>query len=292
MKPVKITDLLSVRGHVSPPPEATTVPPARIEEIKMIFMSYALAIDKFLECQWFEAKGVSHLLANPRLLSQYSALLDGFNDRNIHDPTVLARLESREASVIWETMTLCRIANSTDSESNGNAPTNTDTELLYAVKRLSVYEALVTGAHLERNPVDLDNFPESEPAYQLPGLGGQIKGRELQFWESIGRYVTLHDNDPSSLRQKDEALVVCRGLLDTFENRDVIYSVAIVRHIAKYQPRKLKPLTGSTDEKDAAAKLYVACKFLEDEARGKGTTQVIKRLCGMVVKYWDEPLMS
>ncbi|PGH18585.1 hypothetical protein AJ79_00364 [Helicocarpus griseus UAMH5409] len=291
LKPVKVVDLLSVRGHLSPPPEITTLPQSRIEEIKLVYMSYSPAIDKFLECNWFEPKGLVHLLANPRLLSYYSALLDGFNDRNIHDPAVLARVESIEASVIWETLSLTRVAHSKEANTNGNGTdTNTvDVELEYAVKRLAVFEALITGTYLDSNPVSLDLYPQNDPAHRMPGIGNQIKAREIDFWESVGRYLTISQDDPNSLKQKEAALTTTRGLLDTFENRDVIYSIVIVRHIAKYQPTKLKQTTASTDEKDAAAKLYVAVRFLEDESHGKGTNQVIKRLSGMVVKYWEDP---
>ncbi|KLJ08449.1 hypothetical protein EMPG_16135 [Blastomyces silverae] len=290
LKPVKVVDLLSVRGHLSPPPEITTIPAPRVEEIKLVYISYAVAIDKFLECNWFETKGMTHLLANPRLLSYYSALLDGFNDRNIHDPAVLARVESLEASVIWETLTLTRVARTKEPDTNGSGTTTntTDVELLYAVKRLAVFEALITGTYLDTNPVSLDSYPECDPAHRLPGIGNQIKAREIDFWESVGRYLTIPEHDPNAQKRKEEALTTSRGLLDTFESRDVIYSIVIVRHIAKFQPRKLKQTTASTDEKDAAAKLYVAVRFLEDESHGKGTNQVIKRLCGMVVKYWED----
>ncbi|PGH00481.1 hypothetical protein AJ80_09172 [Polytolypa hystricis UAMH7299] len=293
LKPMGIDDLLSLRGHALPAVDVTTVPPARVEEIKMVFISYAMAIDRFLECQWFEPKGLAHLLSNPALLSHYSALLDGFNDRNIHNPDVLARVESRETHVIWDTMLLCRRAHSQQQQQqqqqqNGNSAPAPDPDLLFAVKRLSVYEALVTGNTLDTNPVALNTYPESDPAYKASGLVGQIKGRELQFWESIGRFVSVPTNDdPNLIREQDAALMISRSLLDTFENRDVIYSIAIVRQVARFQPKKLKPHPSSADEKDSGAKLYVACKFLESESRG-GTNQVAKRLCGMVVKYWDE----
>ncbi|KAI5293853.1 hypothetical protein KEM55_006882, partial [Ascosphaera atra] len=204
-------------------------------------MSYAQGIDRFLECQWFETKGLIHLLENRQLLSQYSALLDGFNDRNIQDPTVLAQVESREASVIWNTFLLCRGAHAKTLADDGTAaPSNNDPELLYAVKRLSVIEALITGGLLDTNPVDLNSYPESDPAYRLPGLGGQIKIRELEFWQSVGHFLTLPTDDESNNESKQAALLTCRGLLDTFENRDVIYSIAIARHIAKFQPGKIK----------------------------------------------------
>ncbi|KAI5288875.1 hypothetical protein KEM54_004756, partial [Ascosphaera aggregata] len=296
MRHVRIQDLLSVRGHVSPLPPEIEVPLPRVEEIKMIYMSYANGIDKFLECHWFETKGLAYLLENKSLLSQYSALLDGFNDRNIHDPNVLAQVESREASVIWNTFTLCRSAHARILADDGSAtPSNNDPELLYAVKRLSVIETMLTGSHLETNPVDLNSYPESDPTYRLPGLGGQIKIRELEFWQSIGRFLVFpgddDPNDDTAQREKEAALLTCRGLLDTFENRDVIYSIAIARHIAKFQPGKIKTVPATADERDASSKLYVACRFLEDESRGKGTNQVIKRVAGMIVKYWEDPAL-
>lgn len=285
-----VDELLAVRGQLCQPLEPLNATPARIEDIKLLFTSYAVAIDRFLECHWYEAKGMPHLLANGHLLAQYAALLDGFNDPQIHEPTFLARLESRETRIIWDTMTMCRQPHAQSPLSDANGATSGDPELSYAVKRLSVFEALITGATLSHNPVGSDAPPEAESGMNLAGLGVQIKNRELQFWESIGRYVTIaNDQQPECDKRRDSILTFTRNLLDSFENRDIIYSMAIIRNIAKYQPRKLKPLVGSTDEKDAAAKLYVACKFLEDESQGKGTNQTVKRLSSMVQQHWEQP---
>ncbi|BCS24434.1 putative C6 finger domain protein [Aspergillus puulaauensis] len=282
LKQVQISDLLALRGIPPPPPHPiTALPPNRLEEIQAVFLAtYAPAIDRFFETRWFSEKALSHLLANAQLMAEYSALIEAFNDRNLSDPNVLARLESFEASIVWSTITLCRHVMNV---SNGSQQ---DYDLLATSKRLDVIEAMITGDHLDSNP--LAQFPTREPAANPPSLPDQLTQRQLDFWSAIGYFLTLHDNEASAAKEIDDTLGRSRTLLDTFENRDVIYSIAIARHLgqrwADFPHSFPQPIT--TNEKDAGAKLYVAQKFLEQEAGGKGTTQVIKRLCGMVVRSW------
>ncbi|CBF81722.1 putative C6 finger domain protein [Aspergillus nidulans FGSC A4] len=281
LKQVQISDLLALRGIPPPPPHPiTALPPNRLEEIQAVFLAtYAPAIDRFFETRWFSEKALSHLLANAQLMAEYSALIEAFNG-NLSDPNVLARLESFEASVVWSTMTLCRHVMNVSS---GSQP---DYDLLATSKRLDVIEAMITGDHLDSNP--LAQFPTRQPAANPPSLPDQLMQRQLDFWSAIGHFLTLHDNEASAAKEIDDTLGRCRTLLDTYENRDVIYSIAIARHLgqrwADFPHSFPQPIT--TNEKDAGAKLYVAQKFLEQEAGGKGTTQVIKRLCGMVVRSW------
>lgn len=283
VKQVQVSDLLALRGIPPPPPHPiTSLPPNRLEEIQAVFLAtYAPAIDKFFETRWFQEKALTHLLANAQLMAEYSALIDAFNDRNLNDPNVIARLESFEASVVWGSMTLCRHVMNV---SNGNL--GQDYDLLASSKRLDVIEAMITGEHLDSNP--LAQFPARETPANPPSLTDQLSQRSIDFWSAIGHFLTLHDNEASSAKEIDDTLARCRTLLDTFENRDVIYSIAIARHLGQRWadfPRSFpQPIT--TSEKDSGAKLYVAQKFLEQEAGGKGTTQVIKRICGMVLRSW------
>ena len=170
------------------------------------------------------------------------------------------------------------------SVSNGS--NGADYDLTCASTRLDVVEALITGEHLESNP--LSQFPAREPAANPPSLPDQLLQRALDFWSSIGHFLTLHDDEASSAKEIDDTLARSRTLLDTCENRDVTYSVAIARHLGQRWagfPHSLPhPIT--TNEKDTGAKLYVAQKFLEQEASGKGTTQVVKRICGMALRSW------
>ncbi|KAL3475493.1 hypothetical protein BJX99DRAFT_159037 [Aspergillus californicus] len=281
VKQVQISDLLALNGVSPPPPHPiTALPPNRLEEIQAVFIAtYAPAIDRFFETRWFSEKAITHLLGNAQLLAEYSALIEAFNG-DISDPNVLAQLESFEASVVWSTITLCRHVMNV---SNGSQQ---DYDLLATSKRLDVIEAMITGDNLDSNP--LAQFPTREPAANPPTLPDQLTQRQLDFWSAVGYFLTLHDNEASAAKEIDDTLGRCRTLLDTYENRDVIYSMAIARHLgqrwADFPHSFPQPIT--TNEKDAGAKLYVAQKFLEQEAIGKGTTQVIKRICGMTVRSW------
>ena len=283
MKQVRISDLVALQG-IPPPPPHPIIPiqPGRLDEIRAVYLAvYAPAIDKFLETSWFQQKGLFHLMANAQLIADFSALIEAFNDPNLSDPTTMAGLESFESSIVWNIMVLCRHVMNVV---NGNG--EPDYELTVASARLDVIEALITGEHMENNP--LEQFPIREPAANPPTFPDQIMQRVLDFWSSIGHYLTLHDDEASSAKELDDTLTRARRLLDTMENRDVIYSIAIARHIGQRWtdfPNSLPhPIT--TNEKDVGAKLYVAQKFLEQEASGKATNQVVKRICGMVVRSW------
>lgn len=219
-------------------------------------------------------------MADEQLIAEYSALIEAFNDWNLQDGETLARLESFEASIIWKSMALCRQVPYGEAGQQGQ-----DWNLRAACGRLNVVEALLTWTHMGSNPLsrklsmDAANFPNSPDQFQI---------RQLDFWDHVGEFLTLHDNEASSAKQIDDTLSECRKLLDTYENRDIIYSISVARHLGQRWadfPNSL-PNVGFTTEKESGTKLFVAQKFLEEEAEGKGTTQIYKRICCMAVRSW------
>jgi len=83
-------------------------------------------------------------------------------------------------------------------------------------------------------------------------------------------------------------LSALRNLLDGRENRDVLYSIAVVRAIGQRVSEYAEtdqPL--HLDEQDARSKLAVAKRFVKDEANGNGTTNVIRRLCEVATQSWN-----
>ena len=155
--------------------------------------------------------------------------------------------------------------------------------VLDASKRLEIFEALVTGEYMD------PDAPPKEAEIRSNGtpLQGQLKNREYEFWRSVYTFLTLRDDEASTAKAIDDALSTCRGLLESRENRDVIYSIMIVRHVgarvAEF-PNLKQPETNN--EKDANVKLAVAKRLVEDEASGKGTNQVVQRLCGVAARSW------
>lgn len=281
-KNLHVNDLLSLRGIDPPPPHPIgNLPPGRLEEIQAVFLAtYAPAIDKLLEVRWYSEKALPTLMADSQLMADYSALIDAYNQWNYNDGNVLARLESFEASVIWRSMVLCRQVPGAENGQYGQ-----DWNLLAANARLSAIETLLSWNHLERNELSRELGMD---AATPPSPPDQFMQRQLDFWSELGEFLTLHDNEASSAKQMDDTLGRCRQLLDTYENRDIIYSIAITRHLGQRWadfPNSL-PKVGSTNEKEAGTKLFVAQKFLEEEAEGKGTTQVYKRICCMAVRSW------
>ncbi|KAJ5138606.1 uncharacterized protein N7515_003454 [Penicillium bovifimosum] len=281
-KNLYINDLFSLRGIAPPPPHPiATLPAGRLEEIQAVFLAtYAPAIDKLLEVRWYSESALSLLMADAQLMADYSALINAFNEWNLQDGETLARLESFEASIIWKSMSLCRQV--PDGE---NAQQGRDWNLCVACGRLNVVEALLTWNHLDSNPLSRELVMD---AANPPNTPDQFQSRQLDFWDQVGEFLTLYDNEASSAKQIDDTLGRCRQLLDTYENRDIIYSISVARHLGQRWadfPNSL-PKVGYTTEKEAGTRLFVAQKFLEEEAEGKGTTQIYKRICCMAVRSW------
>lgn len=274
--------MLALRGIAPPPPHTVgTLPPGRLEEIQAVFLAtYAPAIDKLLEVRWYSEKALAVLMADQQLMADYSALINAFNDWNLSDGNTLARLESFEASIIWRSMVLCRQAPTVENGQFGQ-----DFNLVAATARLNAIEALLSWNYLDHN--NLSQALGMEAA-NPPNSPDQFMQRQLDFWGEFGEFLTLHDNEASSAKQIDDTLGRCRHLLDTYENRDIIYSMAIARHLGQRWadfPNSL-PKLGTTSEKEIGTKLFVAQKFIEEEAEGKGTTQIYKRICCMAVRSW------
>ena len=281
-KALHVNDLLSLRGIAPPPPHPiTTLPAGRLEEIQAVFLAtYAPAIDKLLEVRWYSEKALQYLMADNQLMADYSALINAFNDWNLSDGNTLARLESFEASIIWRSMILCRQAPSYENGQYGS-----DWNLLAASTRLSALEALLSWNHLEMNMLSRSLGMD---AATPPNPPDQFMTRQLDFWEHIGTFLTLHDDEAIAAKEIDDTLGYARQLLDTYENRDIIYSIVIARHLGQRCtdfPTSL-PKVGTSNEKESNTKLFVAQKFIEEEAEGKGTTQIYKRICCMAVRSW------
>lgn len=281
-------DLLALGGIPAPPPAPTfAIPPATLDEIKKVYSAiYAPAIDKFLETRWFQVRGLSHLLHDGRLLAQYATLVArlGIMPTVPHYLQIMAATNSLEASVIWATMCLCRPVANASNLPNGQMNSLDATDGVHdACKRLEMFEHLVSGQYLTSEPAS-----NPETARNGTVFDEQLKFREREFWRLMNKFLTIRDDEACSAKDIDDTLAGCRNLLDSRENRDVIYSVAIARHLGQRMaefPDNLQQPT-SNDEHDARARLYVAKKFIEDEATGKGTNQVIQRLCGMAMRSW------
>lgn len=149
-----------------------------------------------------------------------------------------------------------------------------------AGNRLTVFETLLTGKVATTNVLTAP----------VAGSTDHHRLRELEFWYNLGNFVTLQDGEGEAATKIDDTLAALRNLLDGRENRDVLYSIAVVRAIG---PRVAEYTNEDTplhlDESDNKSKLLVAKKFVADEAAGNGTTNVIRRLCELANRSWSPP---
>lgn len=362
LKQIQPTALRHTTAHI-PPVSIPALSSFRLEQIEDLYRTYAVQCDKFLECHWYSTdQALRCLFKNKPLVLSYSRLLQQASNETVLDNcSVLCDVEAQEAQVVWETFELCRIARNGQQKEQYDPTSVDDAGLHCALQRLAVLGALVTGGSLETNPLEIVQLPDGPSGKPGSGLSRQIKMRELEFWQAIGRYVTrnplsafapttsaegtsmnvLSGHDcPMALplvpetattlpegQGSLEALQTARDHLDMFENRDVIYSIAVARKTAQPSPVHIDrdtaissfpdldtiirpradwstgpssaPVTTTSfsaadiaqpglacvaDERDPKSRLRVATRFLEDESQGKGTNQVIKRICGMAIK--------
>jgi hypothetical protein len=277
-----VNDLLALGGPV--PPRSTTditTNPTMLDEVKHLYYSiYAPGLENFLESKWFSVKGLAKLLEGKFYLEQFAALLQQFAKTSQNDQKEIQYTSSVEARVVWA---LAGMVRSSAAESNGvkefkTVPATDDpTE---ATNRLNVFETLLTGRVAATNPLTAP----------VAGSTDHHRLRELEFWYTLGNFVCHQYEDPAAAKEVDETLSALRNLLDGRENRDVLYSIAVVRglgqRVSEYTDNDT-PL--HLDESDNKSKLLVAKKFVMDEAGGAGTTNVIRRLCDLSARSWSAP---
>ena len=292
MKRTKVDELLALRG-VPPPSTAGVpkpIPTTTYDEIKSVYSNaYGPALDKFFETRWFQLRGLNHLLNDSHLCEQFAALIQRFAIETSHGQyfAATAATHSLEATVIWGMMALCRQVAHTPNPTNGQVNYLEVNDGVHdAAKRFEIFEKLILGQYLETKPE-----PEPETTRNGTVFDEQLKARERDFWRHLHTFLTIHDDEASSAKEIDDTLASCRLLLDSKENRDVLYSIVIARHLGQRVsefPNNLQQ-PASNEENEEKAKLYVAKSFIESEAGGKGTNQVIQRVCGMAVRSWTMP---
>ncbi|OAF62773.1 hypothetical protein VC83_01242 [Pseudogymnoascus destructans] len=279
-KPCKVDDLL-----LKLPSKAEDFKPeqATIDEIKHLWLSiYVNGLESFLESRFYYTDGLEHLLKDKIVMEQFAILLNQFAKATPDNPAEMLYTASIEGRVVWSLACLVRSAAEAASAApplprpDGIPPAEDPVE---AAARLAVFENLVTSQIAEGNSL-------TKP----PATGDYHKLREMEFWFHLGHFVTLrlHDNDPGSAKEVDETLAALRSLLDGRENRDVLYSIAIVRAIGQRVSEYVEseaPL--HLDEQDTRSKLMVAKRFVRDEGNGAGTTNVIRRFCELASRPWN-----
>lgn len=141
--------------------------------------------------------------------------------------------------------------------------------------RVHVFEALLNGETLTSNPL----IPP-------PRNADQHRRKEYEFWYSLAEFLRLQDQTG-----REQHLQRLRSLLDGRENRDVLYSLAIIRDLGpRFGPGYENKIPDHLDEGEPRNKLHVATQFIKAEASATGgTTNVIRQLAFVAFRALVNP---
>jgi hypothetical protein len=241
---------------------------------------YAHALDKLFETSWYTTLGFATLTADHKLHEFAVQCMEEMRAKpaSYGQTAPMPTLASLEARLVWSLAAMPRVHH--HHNTNNTSPSLITRELL---PRLDTVEHLLTGRYL-----DVSRVPPAAAAE----LGGDqdVKSTQQAFWHYLGRFTSLRDDqgDAHTLESISRELANMRVILNVLENRDVLYSIAVARHIGGRIPEwspHTPHLPLSNDPNDDVNKLHVAYGFVRTEDQ-RGTSQVIQRICSMSLRAW------
>ncbi|KAI1065823.1 hypothetical protein LB507_000015 [Fusarium sp. FIESC RH6] len=277
---MNIDEIIKLLGQV-PSPQSGPHSEEMLNEVTKVYHEmYAHGLSAFFETNWyfFTENGKMSLPRNPHVVDLLATFLKTLEAVRVNDHSQMAYSGILETRLVWE---LARLAYDAHPTIPPGAPSN-ETEVKEAQHRVRVVEALLCGDYLPTNPLC--------PPYQDPDTA---RTRQLDFWYSLAEFVRTRDNPTSqpAVKVREDMLARMRYLLDGRENRDVLYSIAVVRELA---PQFDSPYGNNTpqhvDESDPKNRLAVASKFIYDESQVTGgTTNVVRRFCDIAHRAFVNP---
>ncbi|KAM3484782.1 hypothetical protein MY8738_001901 [Beauveria namnaoensis] len=280
---MKIHQIIDSLGPTPTPPQVPASEETFSEITKVYHEMYATALAAFFETTWyyFAENGIMSFPKHPPLLEQMASFLKVLEAVKANDHTQMAYSGILETRIVWE---LACIAFQTPERSNGamrvNLPPEGDSA--EARSRLQVVDALLCGDYLPNNPL---SPPVADSDAQ--------RTRQFDFWYNLADFIRHRDHpeSPQAQQAREEVLGRMRRLLDARENRDVLYSIAVVRHLSpRFGPNYVASLPQHHDETDPKSRLAVASKFIMNEAQVTGgTTNVVRRISDIACRAFVNP---
>ncbi|KAH0440492.1 hypothetical protein CcaCcLH18_02516 [Colletotrichum camelliae] len=274
---MKIDELIGLLGPAAPTQEIALTPEFFGEIISIYSEVYAVGLQSFFETNWFHAKDAQGKFAlehNQPIVSQFASFVKVLQAVPANDHTQMAHSGVLEARLIWALASMpCTGASMTANTDAKFLPSPED--LTEAANRVRVFETLLCGDFLPSNPL-APPVPDANPHRQ----------QEFEFWHNLAQYLCHHD-----AAKRDEILGNLRLQLGGRENRDLIYSIAISREISpRVEPGFERNIPQHMDESDPKNRLYVANKFIQDEAQVTGgTTNIVRRFSEIAVRSFISP---
>ncbi|RYP44166.1 hypothetical protein DL768_009350 [Monosporascus sp. mg162] len=236
----------------------------KLNEVRDLYEQvYAVGLEAFFETRWYTSpQGLNTLVSHTGVNEMMAGFLQSMAKTDANDD-------------------LATLVNASETKVNTGDTLPPPDDGCEARNRVCVFGALLSGDYLDQNPLT--------PA---PAQGAYHRIREFRFWYYLAEFLRIRDQPNVDMTpHRERILGLVRELLDGRENRDVLYSFAIIRTLApKFPPDFESSLPPHLDESDPKSKLAVARKFIQDESQVTGgTTNVVRRFSELAVRAFILP---
>ncbi|KAI1651623.1 uncharacterized protein F4817DRAFT_311880 [Daldinia loculata] len=278
---MKVHELVGMTGTV-PPALDSPLTGDKLADVRDLYdQVYAPGLEKFFETEWYtKPQGVGALMSSTAVNEMLAGFLQSMAKTDANDVAGMQYSANLEFRVVWDLTTLVYTSDYKINIGEYLPPPDDGSE---ARNRVAVFEALLSGDHLDQNPL---HPPPAIADIRLHRI------REFKFWYFLAEFLRVRDQPGvDAMRQRDYILGQLRELLDGRENRDVLYSLAVIRALApNFPPDFESTLPPHLDETDPKSKLAVARKFVQDESQVTGgTTNVVRRFSELAVRAFIAP---
>ncbi|KAL6908641.1 hypothetical protein GGI43DRAFT_149823 [Trichoderma evansii] len=223
-KKMKIDEIIDLLGAPAPAQQISHTEETFNEITKVYHEMYASGLSAFFETSWyyFTENGKMSFPKDANLIEHMATFLKILEGVRANDHTQMAYSGVLETRIVWElACTAYQIPERMNNSMRLNLPP--DNDATEARNRLQVVEALLCGDELLSNPL---SPPVADADHH--------RVRQFDFWYSLAEFVRKRDNPnaPAVVKMREDVLSRMRHLLDGRENRDVLYSIAVVRELA------------------------------------------------------------
>jgi hypothetical protein len=294
-KKMRVDELIAL-GGVAPPTPSSPLSAEMMDEVtKLYYELYMGGLTLFFESRWYELKDsqgensvfASILHQNPPTLALFTSFLQTISEVKSTHPRDLGYSSHLELSLIWALARLpgtC-LPKEGSYQHNGIAPS--DGNPWETMNRVQVFETLVSGETLLHNPLTPPTVENISTARQ----------HEFEFWYQLAEFLQQRHGSasPADVATREFYLGQLRARLDGRENRDVLYSMVVLREYTAHWDAAANEQTvpSHLEESDPRCKLAVATRFIRDEAAPSGgtggTTNVVRRLADVAYRSFVRP---
>ncbi|KAK5652060.1 hypothetical protein OQA88_10836 [Cercophora sp. LCS_1] len=292
-KKMKVDELIAL-GGAAPTNQSTPQSADILSQITKIYQGiYVQGLSSFFETKWFESGDrqaggpIAAIQNNSQLVTLFSSFIQTISSIKDGSSAEMAPANHLEERLVWTLSCLPTTFLPHNYQGLVNNTIPAEDDALEARHRVHVFETLVSGDTLTSNPL-------VPPAASALNPGRQS---ELEFWYHLAEYIlaTRSSRSPDHILAREQHLARLRANLEGQENRDVLYSIAVLREYtpswdALSNEQVVNTHSKPLQESDPRNKLAVATRFIRNEGTPNGgTTNVARRLADIAYRSFVQP---